>query len=163
MFDYKFLTLFVILSIINVVFATIKSIITVNGNKWIASILSGGYYAFYNIMMLYTVADFPMWQKCVITFACNLVGVFVVKWGEEKARKDKLWKVEATLKGENIDPTCDDCLLELKANNISYNYIDLEKYLIVNCYCATQTESATVREILNKYDAKYFVSESKSL
>ena len=163
MVDYKFLLVFIGLSIFNVVFSTIRSILTISGGKGMASFVSGAYYAFYNIMIIYTVADFPMWQKCVITFVCNVIGVFIVKWGEEKARKDKLWKVEATLKGENLDPTNDDCLLELKANNISYNYIDLEKYLIVNCYCATQAESAAVREILNKYNAKYFVSESKNL
>ena len=95
--DWNFLITFVVLSIINVVFSTVRTIVTINGGKLSASLLSGGYFAFYNIMMIYTVADFPMWQKCLITFICNVIGVFVVKWGEEKARKDKLWKIEATV------------------------------------------------------------------
>ena len=65
--DYKFLAVFFGLSIVNVVFATIKTLLTINGGKFTASLISGGYFAFYNIMMVYTVADFPMWQKCAIT------------------------------------------------------------------------------------------------
>ena len=159
----KFLIVFIALSIVNVIFATIKSIVTVGDNKWVASLVSGGYFAFYNVMMLYTVADFPMWQKCVITFACNVIGVYLVKWGEEKSRKDKLWKVEATIPNQGIFAENDDCLIELKNANISMNYIDINKYILINCYCATQTESKVVKEILNKYNAKYFVSESKTL
>lgn len=155
----EFLIIFIVLSIVNVVFSTIRSIVTINGGKWIASLFSGGYFAFYNVMMLYTVADFPMWQKCVITFVCNVIGVYVVKWGEEKARKAKLWKVEATLRKD----TFPSCLAELKQADIPNNYIDIEKYILINCYCATQKESAIVRHILDKHNAKYFVSESKSL
>ena len=159
----EFLIIFIVLSAINVVFATIKSIVTISGGKLTASLISGGYFAFYNIMMQYTVADFPMWQKCVITFACNVIGVYLVKWGEEKARKDKLWKVEATIPNEGIDPENDDCIIELRNANLSMNYIDINKYILINCYCGTQAESRAVKEILNKYNAKYFVSESKTL
>src|SRR5574344_1890194 len=99
--NYKFLIVFVGLSIVNVVFSTIRSIVTINGNKIVASLISGGYFAFYNIMMIYTVADFPMWQKCVITFVCNVFGVAIVKLIEAKMQKDKLWKVEATINKTN--------------------------------------------------------------
>ena len=159
----KFLIVFIILSIINVVFATIKSIVTIGDNKWVASLVSGGYFAFYNVMMLYTVADFPMWQKCVITFACNVIGVYFVKWGEEKARKEKLWKIEATIPNQGISAENDDCLIELKNANIPMNYIDINKYILVNCYCATKAESKVAKSILDFHKAKYFVSESKTL
>ena len=155
-----FLITFMVLSIINVVFSTIRSIITMKGNKYTASLLSGAYFAFYNIMMLYTVADFPMWQKCIITFICNVVGVFLVKWGEEKARKDKLWEVRGTLTTPiNCVAVCKD----LDEANIPYNYIDVNKYVIFNCYCATQADSTKVKKILNDWEMKYFVAESKSL
>lgn len=158
--DYEFLMVFVGLSIVNVVFSTIRSIVTINGNKIVASLISGGYFAFYNIMMIYTVADFPMWQKCVITFVCNVVGVFLVKWGEEKARKDKLWEVRGTLTAPvNCVAVCKD----LDAANIPYNYIDVNKYIIFNCYCTTQADSAKVKKILSDWEMKYFVSESKTL
>ncbi len=159
----KFLIIFIGLSIVNVIFATIRSITTLKSGKLVASLISGGYYAFYNIMLIYTVIDFPMWQKCLITFVCNVIGVFLVKWGEEKARKDKLWKVEATISNQGFYPEDDDCIIELKKSNVPFNYIDVKKYILINCYCATQADSAKVKEILNKYNAKYFVSESKVL
>jgi hypothetical protein len=155
----QFLITFIILSVINVVFSTIRSIVTINGNKWVASLMSGGYFAFYNVMMLYTVADFPMWQKCLITFVCNVVGVYLVKWGEEKSRKDKLWKVEATVKPEVKVKVLEDLLL----CGLPNNYIDIEKYVLFNVYCATQADSAKAKKVLDKYNAKYFVTETKIL
>ena len=157
--NYEFLLVFVGLSIVNVVFSTIRSIVTINGSKAVASLISGGYFAFYNIMMIYTVADFPMWQKCVITFVCNVVGVFLVKWGEEKARKDKLWKVEATIDKAEFETNKE--LLDLF--KVPHNYIDIGKYVILNFYCATSKQSETVKSLLNEMNAKYFVAESKSL
>ena len=157
--NYEFLMVFVGLSIVNVVFSTIRSIVTINGNKIVASLISGGYFAFYNIMMIYTVADFPMWQKCVITFVCNVVGVFLVKWGEEKACKDKLWKVEATVKPTEVEAIKRFC----ESFNLPFSYIDIDKYVIFNFYCATQKESALIKDVLNNHNAKYFVSESKTL
>ena len=158
--NYDFLIAFIGLSIINVVFSTIRSIITINGDKTVASLISGAYFAFYNVMMIYTVADFPMWQKCLITFICNVVGVWLVKWGEEKSRKDKLWEVRGTLTTPiNCVAVCKD----LDGANIPYNYIDVNKYIIFNCYCATQADSVKVKKILNDWEMKYFVAESKTL
>ena len=157
--NYEFLLVFIGLSIVNVVFSTIRSIVTINGSKTIASLISGGYFAFYNIMVIYTVADFPMWQKCLITFVCNVVGVWLVKWGEEKARKDKLWKVEATVKPCEFEAIKTYC----EVADLPFSYIDVNKYILFNFYCATQKESAIVKDLLDKHNAKYFVSESKTL
>jgi hypothetical protein len=158
--DYNFLITFIILSIVNVVLATIKSLVTINGGKVLASLFSGGYFAFYNVMVIYTVADFPMWQKCAITFVCNVIGVYFVKWGEEKARKDKLWKVEATI--PTIHTETVDYNLDL--HYIPHSFVKLsEKHTVFYCYCETQDQSKNVKKILDEYDAKYFVSESKTL
>ena len=158
--DYNFLLVFVGLSIVNVVFSTIRSIVTISGSKAVASLISGGYFAFYNVMMIYTVADFPMWQKCVITFVCNVVGVWIVKWGEEKARKDKLWKVEATI----YEPYKESLIDALNKAGLPFNYIEgIGKYVLFNIYCPTQKESKAVKGLLDFHKAKYFVTESKSL
>ena len=137
---------------------SVKNVTPIKRKHTTASIVSGAYYAFYNIMIIYTVADFPMWQKCVITFVCNVIGVFVVKWAEEKSRKDKLWKVEATIPNEY------KVAVNFDLADIPHSYIEgIGKYTIFNFYCATQAESAKVRDIINQYNAKYFVSESKNL
>ena len=157
--NIELLITFIILSIINVIFSTVRSIVTIKGNKVTASFISGGYFAFYNIMLLYTVADFPMWQKCIITFVCNVIGVFIVKFIEEKSRKDKLWKVEATIPRAEASRLIN----YLENSELSYNYVDIYKYSLFNFYCPTQKESASVKELLDNFHAKYFVSESKTL
>lgn len=151
--------IFTALTIVNVVFSTIKSIVTIKGGAFSASLISALYYGYYNIVLIYTVADFPLWQKVVVTFGCNLVGVFAVKYAEEKARKDKLWKVEATVNPAyqiDIEGYC-------KQNEIPYSYVNIEKYILFNFYCATQNESQKVKKLCDAYDAKYFVVESKNL
>lgn len=157
--NIELLITFIILSIINVIFSTVRSIVTIKGGKATASFISGGYFAFYNIMLLYTVADFPMWQKCIITFVCNVIGVFIVKFIEEKSRKDKLWKVEATIPRAEASRLIN----YLENSELSYNYVDINKYYLFNFYCPTQKESASVKELLDNFHAKYFVSESKTL
>lgn len=154
----NFLITFIILSIINVIFSTVRSITTIKSGKMLASLISGGYFAFYNVMLVYTVADFPMWQKCIITFFCNVLGVWIVKFLEEKMQKDKLWKVEATV------PTKYLTTIDVELHDIPHSYIELsDKHTLFNFYCATQTDSAKVKQIIDKYGAKYFAAESKTL
>lgn len=155
-----FLITFIVLSIINVIFSTIRSIATIKSGKTVASLLSGGYFAFYNIMLIYTVADFPMWEKCVITFICNVIGVWIVKFIEEKMRKDCLWKVEASI----LDTQKKQVEEMLTVSRISFNYIEgIGKYTIFNIFCSTREQSVAVKEILKNFNAKYFVAESKIL
>lgn len=156
--NMNLLLIFVALSIVNVVFSTIKSIVTIKSGPWVASIVSALYYGYYNIVLIYTVADFPLWQKVVVTAGCNLVGVFIVKYGEEKARKDKLWKVELTVPTEYKDA------VDFDLRTVPHSYIELsDKHTLFNFYCATQADSAKVKTIANQYEAKYFVAESKNL
>ena len=163
MIDNKLLLVFIVLNIANVIIQTVKSLATVKCGKGMAALINALAYGLYTIVTVYLMCELDLYLKAGIVAVCNLVGVYVVKWAEEKARKDKLWKVEATIPSQGISAENDDCLIELKNANIPMNYIDINKYILVNCYCATQAESKVVREILNKYNAKYFVSESKTL
>lgn len=156
----KLLITFVILSILNVVFSTIKSIVTIKSSPLCASLVSALYYSYYNIVLIYTVADFPLWQKVLVTFACNLVGVYAVKWAEVKTRKDRLWEIRGTIKSLK---DADECVELLKAADIPFNYIDVTKYVIFNCYSATQEDSVKIKTIFEKCNAKYFATEGKEL
>ena len=155
-----FLWVFIILNIVNVVIQTVKSIATVKWGAWGASITNALAYGLYTIVVVYMTADGLglIWKALIIGLA-NLVGVYVVKIIEEKKRKDKLWKVEATV-SRSLTTKLDQVLYEVK---IPHNYVVAGQYSIFNCYCATQKESEIVKGILTKYEAKYFVSESKSL
>ena len=160
----KMLIIFTVLTILNVLIQTAKSIATIKCGKTVASLVNAVAYGLYTYVIFFTSCDgIDLHAKALITAFANLIGVYVVKLCEEKARKDKLWKVEATIPYQGISAENDDCLIELKNANIPMNYIDIQKYVLINCYCATQAESRIVKEILDKYQAKYFVSESKTL
>ena len=156
----KLLIIFIALNIVNVIIQTIKSLATVKCGKTVAAIINAVAYGLYTVVVVYTVCDLPLWLKVVVVGACNLVGVFCVKWGEEKARKDKLWEVRATV----YEPYTESLHHDLESANIPHNYIpNIGKYTIFNIYCETQTESKRVKDLLDYHKAKYFVSESKTL
>ena len=150
---------FIIFNIINVVIQTIKSICTIKCNKWIAAIVNAIAYGLYTYIVVLTVCELDLWIKIFTVAGANLIGVFLVKYFEEKKRKDKLWKIEVTIPIEEKEQMIEDC----KYYQFSYNYIDIEKYAIFNFYCATQKDSQNVKCLLKNYNAKYFVAESKIL
>lgn len=150
---------FIIANIVNVVIQTIKSLCTVKCGKTVAAVVSAIAYGFYTYVIVLTVCDLPLWLKIIVVALCNLIGVYAVKLGEEKARKDKLWKVEVT-----VSPLEASTLIEeAKSKDLPFNYVDVNKYYLFNFYCPTQKDSAEIKNMLVKYNAKYFVSESKIL
>lgn len=151
--------LFALCTAVNVILSTIKSILTVKGGKLSASFINAITYGFYSYVIVLTSADgMPIWLKMAITAVCNFVGVYFVKWIEEKARKDRLWKVELTV------PTKYTNTIDFDLHDVPHSYIELsDKHTLFNFYCATQKESAKVKAIANQYEAKYFVAESKNL
>ena len=161
--ELNLLITFIIFNVLNVIIQTVKSIATIKCGKWGAALINAVAYGLYTYVIVYTMCELPLWLKALIVAVANLIGVYVVKLIEEKSRKDKLWKVEATVTNEGLSPEFDDCVIDLRNSGVPMNYIDINKYILINCYCATQKESLKVKEILNKYNAKYFVSESKTL
>lgn len=152
----KLFITFVILNIVNVIIQTVKSLATVKCGKTVASIVNAIAYGLYTVVVVYTVCDLPLWLKVVVVGLANLVGVFVVKLIEEKSRKDKLWKIEATFEKEYLD-------IINKNVGIPHSYIDIGSHVIFNFYAENQRQSAIVKDIVHKYNGKYFVSESKNL
>ena len=150
---------FILLNIANVIIQTIKSIATIKCGKTAAAVVNAVAYGLYTIVTVYMLCELPLWWKAGIVALCNLVGVWVVKYFEEKARKDKLWKVEVTIPAEHAEQMLEDC----QYYGLTYNYVDINKYYLFNFYCPTQADSANVRKLLKSYDAKYFVVESKNL
>jgi uncharacterized protein YebE (UPF0316 family) len=158
--DWNLFWIFVVLNVVNVVIQTVKSIATIKCGKVPAAVINAVAYGLYTIVVVYTVCELPLWLKATVVAVANLVGVYVVKVLEEKARKDKLWKVEATVTPNDVG----NVQLELDKLNISHNCFRTSgEYRVFNIFCPTQKESAQVKTILDKYHAKYFVSESKTL
>lgn len=156
----KLLIIYIVLNIVNVLIQTIKSITTIKGGKAVASITNAVAYGLYTVVVVYMMCDLPLWLKAVIIGLCNLVGVYIVKAIEEKKRKDKVWKIEVTTKSLNVPVIVD----LLNAKNISYNYVDIKNNeTIFNIYANTQKDSAEVKNIIDQFEVKYFVTETKIL
>ena len=154
------LVIFIIANILNVIIQTVKSLCTVKCGKTIASVVNAIAYGFYTYIIILTTCELPTFTKAIIVALCNLVGVYVVKYLEEKIRKDKLWKVELT----ELKQYKNSLDTDLKILDIPHNYIDnIGKYTVFNIYCATQKESKQVEELTKQYNAKFFVSQSKEL
>ena len=151
---------YIVFNVLNVVIQTIKSIVTIKCNKWVAAIVNAVAYGLYTYIIILTSIDIELWIKILVVAIANLVGVFAVKAIEEKKRKSMLWKIEFTVTG-NLTQIIDELL---KLARVPHSYIDkVGKYTIFNAYCATEKESESVKEIIKKYNAKYFVSETKIL
>lgn len=156
----RLLILFIIMNVLNVIVQTAKSIATIKCGKVGAAVVNAVAYGLYTYIVVLTMCDLPLLAKCIIVALANFVGVWLVKWAEEKARKDKLWKVEATvLRGHTTALHCN-----LVDAEIPHNYLEnVGKYTLFNIFCEKQSDSAKAKKILDKYKAKYFVSESKTL
>ena len=155
------LVIFIVLNVLNVIIQTIKSICTIKCGKLMASFVNALAYGLYTVVLIYMSCDLTIWTKALIVALCNLVGVYVVKLFEEKMRKDKLWKIELTIKPNYIEMFTAD----LEKFGIPYALVTTanQRYAIVNTFCARQKDSTFVKSLAERYNAKYFVTETKIL
>jgi uncharacterized protein YebE (UPF0316 family) len=149
------------LNILNVIIQTVKSICTIKCGKVQAAFVNALAYGLYTVVLVYMTCELTTITKAIVVAVCNLVGVYIVKLLEEKGRKDKLWKVEMTVNTDKSKSLADN----LKKLEIPFSVLETMdgNYIIFNVYSATQKESILIKEIADRYKAKYFVSETKSL
>ena len=156
----KLLLIFIALNIINVILQTVKSIMTIRCGKAVAAIANAVTYALYTVVLVYMSCDLSTLAKALVVGGCNLIGVYIVKSIEEKTNKEKIWKIEFTIPLNKADEIINDIQFE----NFSYNEYEIdEKYSGVNIYAYTKEDSAKAKKIVDKYNIKYFVTESKAL
>ena len=155
------LALFVVLTIVNVILNTARTIVTVKGGLFWSSFISAIAFGFYVVVIVYTVCDLPLWIKAITTALANFVGTYFVKWVEMKVRKDRLWMVDVVLTGPQIyaaksylDPW------KIQYIEMPISNSDSSQFHI---YSKTQDESRRIRDLLKTYNAKYVVVESKTL
>lgn len=152
--------LFIVCTAVNVILSTIKSIATVKGGKFMAALMNALAYGFYSWVIILTTTDnLSTADKMLITAICNFIGVYLVKFIEEKTRKEKLWSIQATIPFEETRSLA----AESKEQKLIFNYAPIGKYTIFNFYSYSRAESKEVAKLLQRYDAKYFVSEAKTM
>ena len=154
--------LFTIATIINITLSTIRSLCTIKGGKWISAITNALCYGFYPLIVMLTAKDtVSIVVNMSITALANFVCVWLIKYVEEKARKDKMWKVEMAIPqyfGEFIVRA-----LEENYPNIPFNYQDLGGWYVFNCYCNEQKDTKVCIDIAKSYNGKISAYESKSI
>ena len=155
--EYTLLIQFIIFNILNVIIQTVKSVATIKCGKGIAALINAVAYGFYTYIVVLTMCDLPLLWKALIVALCNLVGVYIVKWIEEKARKDKLWLVKITVPAVKFQ----DVKIALDGYNIPFTYYDVKKYIVFNTFCETQKETNLVTDLCKKHNGKAFAAENK--
>lgn len=154
------LIVFTVCSLINVMLNTIKTLVMYKKNTLSSATINAITYGFYTIIVVLMAGEIPLLWKILLTAVSNFIGVAVSMNIMNRMEKDKLWKVEATVKSDKQEVLCE----MLNNADLSFNFIEgVGEYTVFNVFCSTQKESHALREILNLYDAKFFVSESKTL
>ena len=150
--------IFALATIINVILSTIRSICTIKCGKWLSAITNAICYGFYPLIVMLTAKDtVGIVVNMAITAIVNFICVWLIKLVEEKAKKDKLWKVEMAIPFENSQYVID----VMNGTVIPHNYNYLGKWCIFNCYCSTQERSKAVIELAKKHNGKISAYESK--
>lgn len=148
---------FVIFNVLNVIIQTVKTIATVKCGKGMAAFVNALAYGLYTYVIVLTMCELPLWVKAGVVALCNLVGVYVVKWFEEKGRKDKLWLVKMTIPRH----TFAEVKQTLKFHNIPHTYYDLDRYFVIDTYCEKQEDTEKVLKIAKAVGGKTFATENK--
>lgn len=158
----EILILYLILQITNVILATIKSIVTIKGSKLSAALMNALSYSVNVIVVIYTVMDFSIWIKILITAITNFAGTYLGVYITEKLRKDRLWEIKATVITVNDYINIKNALKV--QSHIKYNSMTLDDnqgYLFY-VYTKNKQQSKIVRDILWQNNA-YTVADEPAV
>ena len=154
----KMVILFCICSLVNVILSTLKTLIMVRASERMAILINAVCYGFYTFVVK-QLAEVDYATAVIVTILANIIGVWVSYRIMDLFKKDKLWRITATLKNQK---EFQECIENLKKYNIGFTPI--EKTNSVDIYSYNQKESAIVKNILSNYNHKYVIQEmAKSL
>jgi uncharacterized protein YebE (UPF0316 family) len=147
-------------SFLNVVFQTVRVIITTSGTKKAAALSSAFAFGLY-FAIISMVADAPMEIGVAVAVVTNLVGVYLGMWILEKVRKPVqiTRKISVTLR--NVDDA-EPVMEALNAQNIPF-----QRYTIhrrggdstgLDIFADNSNEAEIIKSIITQYDMKYHVT-----
>ena len=152
--------LFALATVINVTLSTVRAIVTIKGGKWASATMNALCYGFYPLIVMLTAeGTVGILINMLITAIANFVCVWIIKLIEEKSRKDKMWKVEMAIPKEQLSLV--GAMLDRKG--IPYNYVEVGKWVMFNCYCNEQSDTAICVETAKRLQGKISAYESKPL
>lgn len=145
---------FFVISLVNVILSSIKSICTVRYGRGINVFMNVVAYSFYVIVVKQT-ADLPLSITIISTAASNALGVWLSYAILDKFQKDRLWKVEVVIKKNFTEQ------LHLGLEDIPHNYIELGPKTLFNFYCETKADTSKVIKYCKAFHGKFFAAENK--
>lgn len=154
----KFIIIFTICSLINVMLNTAKTIIMYKNDRLSSALINAITFGFYTVVVVLMAGDMNLWLKVGITAITNFVGVWISMEILDRFRKDKLWKIEFTVKKEQQEKIENSYPL----NKVPHSHIEIDNnYTLFNFYCENKKQTAFVKTIVDQFGAKYFISETK--
>lgn len=155
----KTITIFFIITLINVVLSTMKSVLTVKASKSVAAIINAISYGFY-AMVVKQMATVDLKTIVIITVICNLLGVYFSMWLLDKFKSDVLWKITVIPEVDKLE-TIKNKLIE---KDFGFNEYQVNtKYgnqKALDIFSQTQKDSKEIKDILKDGGKiKYHISE----
>lgn len=161
--------LFLVLQLVNVILSTIKSLLTVKGNKWHAVIANGIYFGYYTFIIkaigdtdnfvVFGVELNGTLVMAIITVITNFIGVYFSLTLLEKLRKDKLWLLKVTIKSDEAEKFIKDLVAaDISFIVLSSNWIKIKP---IDIYLYNKEETKKCRSIMKQYESvKYCIIEA---
>lgn len=155
----KTIVIFFIITLINVVLSTAKSILTVKASRGVATLINAISYGFY-AMVVKQMATVSTEIVVTATVICNLIGVYFSMWLLDKFKKDVLWKITVIPETKGFP----NIRRELIENGLGFNEYEINtKYgnqMALDIFSQDQAKSKKIKEILNRNGkAKYHILE----
>lgn len=144
--------IFILVQFFTVFLSTIKSIVTIEGSREIAAIVSAISYTF-GAVIIKIISQQDFLTVVIVTFFSNLIGVYLAKLIMNKLKKEKLWTITATVRGGRVAAIENT----LRNSEIQYTLVNGENDRnLFFVYARTRKETELCKEIFagnSKYSA----------
>jgi uncharacterized protein YebE (UPF0316 family) len=138
-----------------------KTIFTIKGDKFLASLSQAVSNVFYLLMMSKLMKSTDA-LSIFITSAGVFLGQYYTQALIDKISKDKVWKISATAKTEEGKNIIVD---SLNAKDINFRILKAEgrytKAYVVEVFCETKEETSIVKKLFSEYQMKHHTIELK--
>ena len=119
---------FFLISLVNVILSSAKSICTVRYGRGINVVMNVISYSFYAVVVKQMTA-LPLLSTVIATAVANAAGVWISYVILDRFQKDRLWKVEVVVS------KCFTERLHYELSDIPHNFIELGPRTLFNFYC----------------------------
>lgn len=154
----EMILLFTVLTIVNVIIQTVKSLCTVRCSTLVSASVNAIAYGLYTFVIFFTTAGgMSLWLKAVITAVANFFGVYIANYLFSKLfAKEVRWKVEISVPKTEAEQFRRD----LSANGLEYyNCGSFENWVALAVFCPDKKASECLKELLPD-NVKYNIVES---